>query len=201
MSNWEGRVEDFDLLTGRARFGGDLRVEGALWLGFVRSPVARAAIVAIDKSAAEALDGVAGVFTADDLELITQPSVEGITPTEISRPPLAQGSVAYVGEAVAAVVAISEAVAADACEMVEVDYEPLPPLSNLASATDEMHRSCIPGTDPTSFSPSHPAIPPRFVPLSNRPTWPSPSLSTIPGWRAPQLRGYPASSFPTATGW
>ncbi|MYB10414.1 MAG: xanthine dehydrogenase family protein molybdopterin-binding subunit [Acidimicrobiia bacterium] len=137
MSTWEGRVEDFDLLTGQARFGGDLRVEGALWLGFVRSPVARATIAAIDRTAAEALDGVVGVFTADDLELITQPSVEGITPTEISRPPLAQESVAYVGEAVAAVVASCEAIAADACEMVEVDYEPLPPLSNLASATDE----------------------------------------------------------------
>ena len=137
MSTWEGRVEDFDLLTGQARFGGDLRVEGALWLEFVRSPVARATIAAIDRTAAEALDGVVGVFTADDLELITQPSVEGITPTEISRPPLAQESVAYVGEAVAAVVASCEAIAADACEMVEVDYEPLPPLSNLASATDE----------------------------------------------------------------
>ena len=137
MSTWEGRVEDFDLLTGQARFGGDLNAEGAFWLGFVRSPVARAAIVAIDGSAAEALDGVVGVFTADDLELITQPSVEGITPTEISRPPLADRSVAYVGEAVAAVVASGEAIAADACEMVEVDYEPLPPLSDLASATGE----------------------------------------------------------------
>ncbi|MDE0238241.1 MAG: xanthine dehydrogenase family protein molybdopterin-binding subunit [bacterium] len=137
MSTWEGRVEDFDLLTGLARFGGDLNAEGALWLGFVRSTVARAAIVTIDRSAAAALDGVVGVFTADDLELITQPSVEGITPTEISRPPLAQGSVAYVGEAVAVVVAVSEAIATDACEMVEVDYEPLHPLTDLASATDE----------------------------------------------------------------
>ena len=137
MSTWEGRVEDFDLLTGRSRFGGDLQAEGALWLGFVRSPVARAAIAAIDGSAAEALDGVVGVFTADDLGLITQPSVEGITPTEISRPPLAQGSVAYVGEAVAAMVGVSEAVVADACGLVEVDYEPLPPVPDLASATEE----------------------------------------------------------------
>ncbi|MCY4134898.1 MAG: xanthine dehydrogenase family protein molybdopterin-binding subunit [bacterium] len=137
MSTWEGRVEDFDLLTGRARFGGDLNVESALWLGFVRSPVARATIAGIDTSAAEALEGIVGVFTADDLALITQPSVEGITPTEISRPPLAQGSVAYVGEAVAAIVGVSEAIAADACELVEVSYEPLPPLSDLSSATGE----------------------------------------------------------------
>ena len=136
MSTWEGRVEDFDLLTGRARFGGDLNAEGALWLAFVRSPVARAEIASIDTSAAETLDGVIGVFTADDLDLITQPSVEGVTPVEISRPPLAQGSVAYVGEAVAAVVADSEAIAADACELVEVDYEPLPPIPDLASATE-----------------------------------------------------------------
>ncbi len=136
MSTWQGRVEDFDLLTGRARFGGDLNAEGALWLAFVRSPVARAAIANIDTSAAETLDGVIGVFTADDLQLITQPSVEGVTPVEISRPPLAQGSVAYVGEAVAAVVANSEAIAADACELVEVDYEPLPPIPDLTSATE-----------------------------------------------------------------
>ncbi len=137
MSNWEGRVEDFDLLTGQTRFGGDLWAEGALWVGFVRSPVARATIAGIDKSAAEALDGVVGVFTADDFDLITQPSVEGVTPVEISRPPLAKGSVAYVGEAVAAVVAVNEAVAADAGELVEVDYRPLPPVPNLASATGE----------------------------------------------------------------
>ncbi|MCY3961703.1 MAG: xanthine dehydrogenase family protein molybdopterin-binding subunit [bacterium] len=137
MSTWEGRVEDFDLLTGRARFGGDLNVESALWLGFVRSPVARATIAGIDTSAAEALEGIVGVFTADDLALITQPSVEGITPTEISRPPLAQGSVAYVGEAVAAIVGVSEATAADACELVEVSYEPLPPHSDPSSATGE----------------------------------------------------------------
>ena len=126
MSTWEGRVEDFDLLTGRARFGGDLRAEGTLWLAFVRSPVARATIAEIDASAAVALEGVAGVFAADDLDLITQPEVEGVTPAEISRPPLAKGSVAYVGEAVAAVVASSEAVVADACELVEVDYKSLP---------------------------------------------------------------------------
>lgn len=135
MSTWEGRVEDFDLLTGRARFGGDLSAEGALWLAFVRSPVARATIAEIDASAAVALDGVIGVFTADDLDLITQPEVEGVTPAEISRPPLAQGSVAFVGEAVAAVVAVSESVAADACDLVAVDYQTLPPVSDLDAAT------------------------------------------------------------------
>ena len=137
MSNWEGRVEDFDLLTGRARFGGDLSAEGALWLGFVRSPVARATIAAIATSAAEALNGVVGVFTANDLDLITQAGLEGISPANISRPPLAEGSVAYVGEAVAAVVAVSEAVAADACDVVAVDYQPLPPIADQSAAISE----------------------------------------------------------------
>ncbi|WP_419847415.1 xanthine dehydrogenase family protein molybdopterin-binding subunit [Candidatus Poriferisocius sp.] len=137
MSNWEGRVEDFDLLTGRARFGGDLNVEGALWLGFVRSPIARATIAAFDTSEAEALDGVVGVFTADGLGLTTQAGLEGISPARISRPPLADGSVAYVGEAVAAVVAINEAVAVDACELVTVDYQPLPPVPDQTAATAE----------------------------------------------------------------
>ena len=137
MSTWDGRVEDFDLLTGRARFGGDLSAEGALWLGFVRSPVARATIGGIDSSAAEALDDVVGVYTANDLGLITQAGLEGISPANISRPPLAQGSVVYVGEAVAAVVAISEAAADDACDLVAVDYKTLPPIPDLAAALAE----------------------------------------------------------------
>lgn len=137
MSNWAGRIEDFDLLTGRVLFGGDLTAEGALWLGFVRSPVARATIAAIDTSEAEALDGVVGVFTADDLGLITQAALEGVSPANISRPPLAERSVAYVGDAVVAVVAVNEAVAADACELVAVDYQPLPPVSTQAAATVE----------------------------------------------------------------
>ena len=137
MSNWEGRVEDFDLLTGQARFGGDLTAEGALWLSFVRSSMARATIAAIDTSEAESLDGVVGVFTADDLGLITQAGLEGISPARISRPPLAEGSVAYVGEAVAAVVAMNEAVAVDACELVTVDYRPLPPVPDQTAATAE----------------------------------------------------------------
>lgn len=137
MSTWEGRIEDFDLLTGRARFGGDLNVEGALWLGFVRSPIARATIAGIDTSEAEALDGVVGVFTAGDLDLITQAGLEGVSPANISRPPLAEGSVAYVGEAVAAVVAVSEPVVVDACELVAVDYQALPPVPDQANATAE----------------------------------------------------------------
>ena len=137
MSNWDGRIEDFDLLTGRARFGGDLSAEGALWLGFVRSPAARATIADIDTSEAEAIDGVVGVFTAGDLELITQAGLEGVSPANISRPPLAEGSVAYVGEAVAAVVAVSEAVVVDACELVTVDYQPLPLVPDQTAATAE----------------------------------------------------------------
>ena len=137
MSTWEGRIEDFDLLTGQARFGGDLNVEGVLWLGFVRSPIARATIASIDTSEAEALDGVVGVFTAGDLDLITQAGLEGVSPANISRPPLAEGSVAYVGETVAAVVAVSEPVVVDACELVAVDYQALPPVPDQASAIAE----------------------------------------------------------------
>ncbi len=137
MSTWEGRIEDFDLLTGRARFGGDLNVEGTLWLGFVRSPIARATIAGIDTSEAEALDGVVGVFTADDLDLITQAGLEGVSPANISRPPLAEVSVAYVGEAVAAVVAVSEPVVVDACELVAVDYQALPPVPDQSAAAED----------------------------------------------------------------
>ncbi len=135
MSPWAVRVEDFDLVSGRTKFGGDLKTPGALWLGFVRSQVANAEIIAIDATEAQVLDGVIGVYTAADLNLNTQPSLDGVTSMEAARPPLANGKVAFVGEAVAAVVAVDEATAADGADLVVVDYKPLPPVPNIAGAT------------------------------------------------------------------
>ena len=63
------RVEDPDLLTGRAAFVDDLPLPGALHLVFVRSPFAHARLGAIDVSEAASAPGVVGVFTAADLEL------------------------------------------------------------------------------------------------------------------------------------
>jgi carbon-monoxide dehydrogenase large subunit len=119
------RVEDPDLLTGRATFVDDLALDGALHLTFVRSPYAHARVSSIDVGDAVTMPGVAGVFTARDLQL---PPYEGlmVLNKECVRHPLATDKVRFVGDAVAVVAARSRAEAIDASEMVVVDYEELP---------------------------------------------------------------------------
>ena len=102
---------------------------GLLHLAFVRSPHAHAAIVRIDAGAARARPGVAAVLTAADLGVSPLlPSLDGpgFTPTPWS--PLAHDVVRFAGEPVAAVVAETPYLAADAREAVVVDYEPRPAL-------------------------------------------------------------------------
>ncbi len=118
------RVEDPRLLTGAARFVADETPHGCLNAVFVRSPHARAAILAVDASAALALDGVVAVFTAAELSLtltpVRQPAL--LAP---DVPVLCRDTVRYVGDPVALVVATSRAIAEDAAELVEVEYEPM----------------------------------------------------------------------------
>jgi carbon-monoxide dehydrogenase large subunit len=106
-------------------------------LAFVRSPHAHALIRAVDASAARALDGVVGVFTADDLRAVArplQPRLEGDGFTPTAWPILADGRANFCGEAVAAVVATSPSVAADARERVRVEYEPSPAIASIDAA-------------------------------------------------------------------
>jgi len=119
------RVEDPDLLVGDARFVDDLTLEGALHLVFVRSTYAHARIVSIDADGARAMPGVAGVFTAADLQL---PPYEGLMTLndKCKRPPLADGKVRFVGDTVAAVLDETRTAAVDAAEAVIVEYDPLP---------------------------------------------------------------------------
>src|SRR5205809_589240 len=98
-------------------------------LAFVRSPHAHAVIRWVDASAARRLEGVLAVLTAGDLRSVARPLAprldgDGFTPT--AWPVLADGRTCFCGEAVAAVVATSAWVAADARELVRVEYEPLP---------------------------------------------------------------------------
>lgn len=131
------RVEDARLLTGRGTYVDDISLPGMLHAYFVRSPHARAAIRGIDASAALALAGVQAVFTAADLN----PGVKeqwhtsiGPQSPETPRPPLAEGEVRFVGDPVALVVAASRALAQDAADLVEVDYEPLPAVVDYTEA-------------------------------------------------------------------
>ena len=117
------RREDPPLLTGAALYCDDLVPPGALHAVFVRAPLAHGQILAIDPAPAAAMPGVAGVYTAAELDLPPLPA--GGAPAAMARPVLATGTVRFLGEAVAVVVAATRAQAVDAAEAVEVDYEPL----------------------------------------------------------------------------
>ncbi|MXV87496.1 MAG: xanthine dehydrogenase family protein [Acidimicrobiales bacterium] len=119
------RREDARLLRGRGRYVANLRYDGQLAVAFVRSPVAHARIESIDTAAALDAPGVIDVATGTDADFAHLALVaESALPTHVATPQplLASGKVRYQGEAVAAVVASSEALAADAAELVEVAY-------------------------------------------------------------------------------
>ena len=126
------RLEDADLLRGRARFVDDLPAPSA-YAVFVRSPYAHARIDRIERAAAVAAPGVLAVFDADDLGL---GGLRGhaMLPPAFDRPPLARTTVRFVGEPVAVVVAATRAQAADAAELVDVAYDPLPVVLDVAAA-------------------------------------------------------------------
>jgi carbon-monoxide dehydrogenase large subunit len=119
------RVEDPDLLTGRGTYIGNLRVPGLLQGYFVRSTMAHARLVEVDVTAARQAPGVVAVLTAADLGLAEFHGFM-ILNEHCARPPLATDKVRFVGEPIVLVVAESAAAAADAAELVEVDYDPLP---------------------------------------------------------------------------
>src|SRR4029450_12892952 len=129
------RREDPPLVTGAAHYGDDLFPPGMLHAVFVRAPLAHGRIVAVDPSVAAGLPGVAGVFCAADLDLPPMPA--GDAPAAMARPVLASGTVRFQGEAVAVVVAETRAQALDAAEAVEVDYEPLPVVTDPEAALGE----------------------------------------------------------------
>ena len=137
------RKEDPKLLTGEGRYVDDIHVPGQLWMGMVRSPMAHARINGIDTSAAEAADGVHAVYTGTQLNdmglwAAPLPCAWPVTPDMVNPPhyPAAVDEVHHVGEIVAVVLADSRYGAADAAELVEVDYEPLPAVASIEAARD-----------------------------------------------------------------
>lgn len=118
----------------------DLRLPGALHVGFVRSPWAHARITGIDSSGVSAAVPGAQVFTAADIDIEKFPSPPMIPVGEsMFRPFVAADTVRFVGEIVAVVLAESRESAADAAEHVVVDYEPLPVVTDeLEASRDEI---------------------------------------------------------------
>jgi len=140
------RIEDAALLAGAGRFADDVSNAGQTHLVFLRSPHAHARIVSIDAAAALAMPGVIAVLTGADLvragvkplplaPMFTRPDGSpGATPL---RPALAHETVRFVGEAVAAIVALTRDQAKDATEAVVVAYDELPMVTDLGQATAE----------------------------------------------------------------
>lgn len=131
---WVGRAlprgEDDRLLQGSGRYVDDIALPGQLFAAFVRSPHAHAALRSVDCSHASRAAGVSLCLTAADFEKLPQVPPNWILPrsTPRGRPVLAAEKVRYVGEPVVLIVASSSALARDAAELVEIDYEPLPEL-------------------------------------------------------------------------
>lgn len=142
------RLEDPALLAGRASFVDDIEMPDALSAAFVRSPFAHAAFSSVDKSAAAAMAGVRAVYTLEDLRphltadrtplgqsvselvgLTAKGLRQDITPFILAR-----DEVCYVGDPVAVVIAENRYLAEDAASRVEIDYRPLPAISDCRDA-------------------------------------------------------------------
>lgn len=130
------RIEDPPLLTGDAAFTEDVHLPGMAYVQFLRSPHAHARILRINVAPARQLPGVVAVVTGADTRGLGMPPVTRFFASmQVARPPLlAEDTVRCVGEPVAAVVAVSPAVARDALERVEVTWEPLPGVPTPAEA-------------------------------------------------------------------
>ncbi|MFL5097988.1 MAG: xanthine dehydrogenase family protein molybdopterin-binding subunit, partial [Xanthobacteraceae bacterium] len=137
------RKEDERLITGKGRFSDDFHVDGQAYAAMVRSPHPHARIVSVNTSAAQAMPGVLGVFTGADVaadRLAPIPhdplpktkydmKLTGPGGTNIFEGPhllLPADKARHVGEAVAMVVAETQAQALDAAEAVEIVYQELP---------------------------------------------------------------------------
>jgi carbon-monoxide dehydrogenase large subunit len=136
------RREDPTLITGKGKYTDDFKLPGMTHAVIVRSPHAHARIASIDTSKAAAANGVLGVFTGKDIE---QSEAGGVVPTcwllpnlKIpAHPILAIDRVRYVGDGVAVVVAEDRNKAQDAAELVAVEYEILPAVTDAKGTTEE----------------------------------------------------------------
>ncbi|HTN80332.1 MAG TPA: xanthine dehydrogenase family protein molybdopterin-binding subunit [Acidimicrobiales bacterium] len=134
------RSEDRRILTGSGRYVDDIHLPGMLHAAFVRSPVAHALVTAVNVDQARALPGVVAVYTGAELQELLAPGAP--PPTLFPGMPspaftiLATDKVRLVGDPVALVVAETKYLAEDAAELVEVDYEDLPPVASSADALD-----------------------------------------------------------------
>ncbi|MEP3245518.1 MAG: aerobic carbon-monoxide dehydrogenase large subunit [Sneathiella sp.] len=129
------RVEDARFTQGKGNYVDDIKLPGMLFGDFVRSPYGHARIKNIDKEAALAVPGVIAILTAEDLKPLNlhyMPTLAGDV-----QAVLADEKVLFQNQEVAFVIAEDRYIAADAVELVDVDYEELPALTDAFKALDE----------------------------------------------------------------
>jgi carbon-monoxide dehydrogenase large subunit len=133
------RREDPRMVRGDACYVDDITRPDMVYAAFVRSPYAHAAITAIRPP-----EGLLAVITGRDLRGRVRPlpvgGPPGVSLADEPHPILAEHEVRYVGQPVAAVIAESRALAADAVELVEVDYEPRAPVVDPRESRDDLTR-------------------------------------------------------------
>ncbi len=139
------RVEDPRLLKGDGRYTDDISPPGMLCGVVLRSPHAAARITSIDTAAAKAVRGVAAIYTGADLKAdgigglpcaVPLQNRDGSKAADPGHPALADGAVHHVGDPVAFIVAETDEAARDAAELIDVQYDVLPSVTDLATATD-----------------------------------------------------------------
>ncbi len=139
------RVEDPRLLLGNGRYTDDIVLPGMLFGIVLRSPHAAAKLGAIDTAAAGSVPGVKAIYTAADLNkdgigplpcAVSLDNRDGSTMASPPHPVLADGAVRHVGDPVAFIVADSAKAARDAAELITVDYDIQPSVTDLATVTD-----------------------------------------------------------------
>lgn len=137
------RVEDKRFTTGKGKYTDDIKLVGMTHAFIVRSPYAHAKILSIDIDAALAHPGVVAIFTGKDIAAAGINGVpagwqvnfkDGTTMKEPPHPLLVADRVKHVGDGIAVVIAEDAATAEDAAELVEIEYEVLPCVTNPAEA-------------------------------------------------------------------
>jgi CO/xanthine dehydrogenase Mo-binding subunit len=124
------RVDGIEKVTGKALYAGDLRLPGMAYAKIVRSPVAHARLVKVDASKARQLTGVIATLTRDDIKDFNYKY--GATYKDQSI--VAVDKVRYVGDPVAAVLAEEPALAEEALNLVDIEYDELPKVTNIEEA-------------------------------------------------------------------
>src|SRR6476469_810427 len=142
------RREDPRLITGKGMYTDDFKLPGMLHMAILRSPYAHARITSLDVSKAKQVPGVHAVLTGKDLagKVNPVPTAWLIPASDLKTPPyhaLAIDHVRFTGDGVAAVIAETPAIARDALDLIDVNYDPLPVVTEtekaLAAGAPQLH--------------------------------------------------------------